>query len=268
MSWLRFFKRRSDAPVLHVADDVGSGPAVVMVHGLASSSVTFKALIPLLSRRHRCIAIDLLGFGESPAPPDATYTIEEHVAAIRATVASLRIREPFILIGHSMGALLAARFAAVHRSMVSRLILIGPPIFLPPQEIGNPRRRAIVGRYLKAYEFLRVNKEFTLANSAWVSKMLRLARAGLFEVTESSWDAFTLSMKNCIESQTSISDIAAVEVPIDVVYGRLDALIASGMLEIVAKMRHVTMHRVEVNDHLVRPRLARVVAGLIEAPSA
>src|SRR6185295_7411703 len=99
----RWFRR---APLLHVAGDSGSGPVVVMIHGIASSSVTWQNVVPLLEPRHRCIRIDLLGFGGSPAPADADYTLEEHVAAIARTIRSLRLREPFVLVGHSMGGLI------------------------------------------------------------------------------------------------------------------------------------------------------------------
>lgn len=264
MGWLRSavsHLRFSNAPVLHIADDVGVGPVIVLVHGIASSSVTFRSLVPLLSDRYRCISIDILGFGESPAPANASYTIEEHVAAIHATIKTLRLSAPFILVGHSLGALLASRYAAVHPGLVSRVVLVSPPIYLSPNEIGNPRSRARVGAYLKAYEYLRANKEFTIANAAWIARALQVKN--LFEVSERNWNAFVLSMQNCIESQTTVSDVAAITVPIDVVYGALDQFIDPGTMRIIEQMRHVTMHRVEVNDHLVRPRLARVVVKVI-----
>lgn len=234
---------------------------VILIHGIASSAATFKRVIPDLDERYRCIAIDLLGFGESPAPVGATYTIEEHVASIAATIDSLKLRAPFILVGHSLGALLSARYAAQYPERVSRLVLVSPPVYLATSEIGDPRVRNQVGQYMRAYEFLRSNKNFTIANAARIGKLLQIST--IFEISERNWDAFILSLKNCIESQTTVSDIAAVRVPIDVVYGALDQFIAPGTLRIIEQMRHVTMHRVEVNDHLVRKRLAKEVVGVI-----
>ena len=75
------------------------------------------------------------------------------------------------------------------------------------------------------------------------------------------------SLENCIESQTVVSDIAAVRVPVDVVYGMLDAFIAAGSMTVIERMRHVTMHRVDANDHLIRPRLARALARVIDVDS-
>lgn len=262
MGWLRrfvnVFRRK---PVLHIADDVGEGPVIILLHGIASSAATFDSLVPLLSDRYRCITIDLLGFGESPVPDDATYTMEQHVASIRATIRTLRLDGPFVLVGHSLGAFLAARFAAQYRAQVSRLVLISPPVYLAPGEIGDPRVRVQVGAYLKAYEFMRANKEFTITNAARIAKILQIT--DIFEITERNWNAFILSLKNCIESQTTVSDVAAVRVPIDVVYGALDQFMAPGTMNILEQMRHVTMHRVEVNDHLVRPRLAKAVVKAI-----
>ena len=252
---------RPKPPLLHVAEDVGEGPVVVLLHGIASSALTFVRVVPLLRDRYRCISLELLGFGESPAPPEATYTIEEHVASIRATIDSLRLDAPFILVGHSLGSLLAARYTATNPSRVARLVLVSPPVYLSPTELGDPRARAQVGAYLKAYEFLRTNKDFSMASAATISRLFGLGAA--LEVTDRNWNAFMLSLRNCIESQTTVADIAAVKVPIDVVYGRLDQFIAPATMAIIEQMRHVTMHRVDVNDHVIRPRLAREVAAVI-----
>ncbi|HEV7812927.1 MAG TPA: alpha/beta hydrolase [Leifsonia sp.] len=249
------------APILHIAGDVGDGPVVVLVHGIASSSVTFQNLVPLLEPRHRVISIDILGFGRSPAPADATYSLEEHVAALHATIRSLRLREPFALVGHSLGSLIVARYAAEHPSPLSRLVLVGPPIYGTPGEIGDRRVRSRVSAYLRAYEFIRANKDFTILNARMLARLLPIK--GVFEITEKNWDPFVKSLENCIERQTIVSDLARVRVPVEVIYGALDAFIAPGSLAVIETMRHVSMHRVEANDHIIRKRLARVVAAAI-----
>lgn len=276
MTWWAAQKARVRArrpPLLHVASDDGTGPIIVLVHGIASSSVTFSQLIPLLVDHHRVIALDILGFGQSPAPVDCEYTLEDHVASLEATIRSLNLREPFILVGHSLGSLIVSRLAAEtqrrglgtlldpKRARVSRVVLVGPPVYLAPSEIGDQRVRARVGTYLKVYNFLRLNKEFTLANAAIISRLLP---KGIFEITEKNWTPFVKSMEHCIESQTVVSDIATLQVPVDVIYGSLDAFIAHGSMTVIERMRHVTMHRVEANDHIIRRRLARVVAQVID----
>ena len=271
--------RSPRAPLLHIAADEGTGPVVILVHGIASSSATFQEVIPLLSPRHRVIAIDILGFGASPAPEGCEYRLEDHVAALAATIRSLRLRQPFLLVGHSLGSLIGTRYAALNRrgtlqsgwhrltrqGEVSRVVLVGPPVYLSPQDIGDPRLRARVAAYLRAYDFLRTNKVFTLNNAAFLSRLLP---KGVFEITTKNWTPFVKSLENCIETQTVVSDIASLHVPIDVIYGALDQFIAPGSMSLIERMRHVTMHRVEANDHIIRRGLARELVRVIESDAA
>ena len=268
--------RRSRPPLLHVATDAGTGPVVILVHGIASSSITFYEVIPLLTPNHRVIAVDILGFGQSPAPDGCEYRLEDHVGALAATIRSLKLREPFVLVGHSLGSLISTRYAAMQdqgpgasawrrltgSGTVSRMVLVGPPVYVSPSDIGDPRVKARVSAYLRAYDFLRANKDFTLANASIITRLLP---KGIFQLTEKTWTPFIKSMEHCIESQTVVSDIASLRVPVDVIYGALDQFIAQGSMTIIERMRHVTMHRVEANDHIIRRRLARVLVNVIDS---
>lgn len=234
---------------------------VVMIHGIASSSVTFERLTPLVTPHHRVITIDLLGFGESPAPPDATYTIGEHVAALRRTLDALRLRRPFVLVGHSMGALIATRYAALHPRRIAKLVLVSPPVYLPTATIGGGRDRAAQGLYFRAYEYLRENKDFTIRAAGTLARLSPIKN--LLDVSERNWPAFVLSLQNSIETQTTVTDLATVRAPVEVVYGSLDPFLAPAGLRVVEKLRGVTTHRVDGGDHVIRPRMARVIATAI-----
>jgi pimeloyl-ACP methyl ester carboxylesterase len=248
-------------PLLHIAGDEGAGPVVILIHGIASSSVTFEKLVPLLREKHRAISIDLLGFGESPAPEDSDYDLGQHVAALSRTIDSLRLREPFVLVGHSMGGLIASRYAATHPKRVGKLVLVSPPVYVSPAAIADPRDRAAMGLYLKAYEYLRTNKRFTMRNAAMLARLSPIRN--VLEVSERNWTPFVRSLENLIESQTTISDLAAVIAPVEVIYGTLDPYHTPAGLRIVEQLRNVTVRRVEANDHVIRNLLARVVAAAI-----
>ncbi|QEO09431.1 alpha/beta fold hydrolase [Protaetiibacter larvae] len=248
-------------PLLHVAGDVGTGPAVVLIHGIASSSVTWTNLVPLLRSEYRCISIDLLGFGGSPAPADAEYTLKEHVEALAHTIKRLKLREPFVLIGHSMGGLIAPRYAARNPRRVRRLVLVSPPIYVSPTALSDDRDRTVQDLYLRAYRFLRENEDFTLRNAAIVEKLLPIPKA--MDINAATWNAFVKSLEHTIESQTTISDLAALRVPVEIVYGTLDEFASPGGIRIAERLRGVTVTRVRASDHLIGKRLARAVAAAV-----
>lgn len=248
-------------PLLHVASDDGEGPVVILVHGIASSSVTFQGLVPRLVGTHRVIALDILGFGESPSPAHATYSIDEHARSLWATIRSLRLEAPFTLVGHSLGALIVSRYAAEHPESAARLVLVSPPIYLEAKAFGDPRYRAAMDIYLRVYEYLRENKGFTMRAAKGLDRLSPIRNA--LHVSEKNWVPFTLSLKNAIESQTTVTDIARVRVPVDIVYGALDPFLLPAGIQVVQTMRHVSVHKVDASDHLLRKRLAKAVAKVI-----
>jgi len=99
----------------------GSGPAVVLVHGFASSLYTWKDVIPALSAGHDVVALDLPGFGESDQPPDLSF--EDFPRAVLGLMDHLGI-EKAALVGNSLGGATAAMVAADRPERVDALALI------------------------------------------------------------------------------------------------------------------------------------------------
>jgi 3-oxoadipate enol-lactonase len=99
-------------------------PTLVLLHGFGESLTTWRALFDPLAGSYRVLAVDLPGFGGS-TKPRAPYTLE----AMTGRLASLLEREtkgPVVLIGHSMGGMLAASVALARPDRVRALILVAP----------------------------------------------------------------------------------------------------------------------------------------------
>ena len=103
--------------------DEGSGEAVVLLHGVAGSSQTWRALIRPLSRKYRVIAPDLLGHGNS-SKPRSDYSLGALSALVRDILDELGIARATI-VGHSLGGGIAMQFVYQHPDYVDRLVLIG-----------------------------------------------------------------------------------------------------------------------------------------------
>ncbi len=100
----------------------GSGEAVVLIHGLAGNSRTWKDVMPALSRSYDVIAPDLLGHGES-AKPMGDYSLGAHASGLRDLLAVLDVPRASI-VGHSFGGGVAMQLAYQHPELCDRLVLV------------------------------------------------------------------------------------------------------------------------------------------------
>jgi pimeloyl-ACP methyl ester carboxylesterase len=100
----------------------GEGPAVVLIHGLASSSASWRVVGPLLAERNTVLAVDLLGHGES-AKPRGDYSLGAQASVIRDVMVALDI-ERATVIGHSFGGGIAMQFAYQFPERCERLVLV------------------------------------------------------------------------------------------------------------------------------------------------
>lgn len=262
---IREFLFGTRAPKLHVAVDEGAGRPVILLHGIASSSATFDLVVPLLRDNHRVISIDLLGFGQSPAPATASYTLEEHVVAVARTIRSLKLSGRATLVGHSLGSLIAARYAAENPSALSHLILVSPPVYLPGKTVLDPLERFQMEAYRMLQNYMRTNRVFTEA-AARAASLLVPMKGGL-EVTQKNWRAISLSLENCIETQTAVTDLAQVRIPVDAIWGTRDPFMAPAGLRIIERMRGVASTKVDGADHVIRSKFAEEIARLLDNPS-
>ncbi|MFY2858872.1 alpha/beta fold hydrolase [Mycobacterium sp. THU-M104] len=100
----------------------GSGPAVLLVHGIGDNSTTWNTVQAKLAQRFTVIAPDLLGHGQSDKPR-ADYSIAAYANGIRDLLSVLDI-ERVTIIGHSLGGGVAMQFAYQFPHLVERLILV------------------------------------------------------------------------------------------------------------------------------------------------
>ena len=109
----------------------GSGPAVVLLHSSLASKAQWRGLAERLARRHHTLAIDLLGYGDAPAPGGYDdFTLATEVRRVLALVSQrLRPGERFQLVGHSYGGGVALRLAQTEPQRVASLALFEPTAF-------------------------------------------------------------------------------------------------------------------------------------------
>jgi pimeloyl-ACP methyl ester carboxylesterase len=102
--------------------DVGTGPAVLFVHGLLGSHRHWAQLMRTLAADRRLIAPDLFGHGGS-AKPAGDYSLGAHAATLRDLLDRLEVQE-VTLVGHSLGGGIAMQFGYLFPQRVNRLVLV------------------------------------------------------------------------------------------------------------------------------------------------
>jgi pimeloyl-ACP methyl ester carboxylesterase len=107
-------------------DPNGAEP-VLCLHGLGGSALNFGLLAPQLSERRHVLVPDLLGHGRSSTPKPREATVAAQLRMISRLLAQEADR-PAILIGHSMGGILALLHTLAEPSTVHRLVLLDPPV--------------------------------------------------------------------------------------------------------------------------------------------
>ncbi len=104
--------------------ELGSGPALVFVHGLSGCWPNWLEQMPAFASDHRVVAMDLPGFGHSPGEA-GEVSMHGYAQLLDGLLGELGI-ERGTLVGNSMGGLIAAEAAASFPSRVERLVLISP----------------------------------------------------------------------------------------------------------------------------------------------
>jgi pimeloyl-ACP methyl ester carboxylesterase len=100
----------------------GSGPVLLLIHGITSDSGTWRKVMGALAREHTVLAPDLIGHGAS-AKPRGDYSLGAHASGLRDLLAALG-HERATFVGHSLGGGIAMQLAYQHPELCERLVLV------------------------------------------------------------------------------------------------------------------------------------------------
>lgn len=238
-------------PAKYIRDYPGDGHTIVLLHGFLASKTYWRKLVPVLKKSgHRVIAIDLLGFGASPKPKSITYSYEDHIAHIKSVLERSDIEGTVSLVGHSMGGLLALRYARLHPREVASVCLLHPPIYQTREEVMNTLRDTGY-----TYRFL---LDSGYRHVAWVL----LRKFGPF----SSHSRYSRegSLKNVIAQAAFFKDLKHLKQPLLLVVGKADRKIYRDNLEAIKPGRHMTILIEETGHHSPITRPTQIGARINE----
>ena len=199
--------------------EAGSGPNVILLHGLGGSTQAWQFNIGPLAEKFHVFVPDQIGFGKSDKPL-VNYRIRTYVDFLDQFCKQLKI-ERATLVGNSMGGWIAAAFTAAFPDRVDKLVLVDAAGYAPPKDLDtrvlfalNPTTREGM-KLLTAKVFF--NKAFQTDAAIDMAIAARLA-AG---------DGFTIKMitESIIRGEDFLDDtVKTIKRPTLIVWGREDGL--------------------------------------------
>lgn len=126
-----------DGPV-HYVDYGGpaDGPLLLLVHGLGGSLLNWAAVAPALAESNRVVAIDLVGFGRTQ-PLGRSTSVQGNRRLLERFVDTV-LGQPVVLVGNSMGGLIALLATQARPDLVAGLVLVDPALPIGPLARPHP----------------------------------------------------------------------------------------------------------------------------------
>jgi pimeloyl-ACP methyl ester carboxylesterase len=251
----------------------GSGPPLVLIHGVGSTRAVWRGALPALARSRAVCALDVPGFGESP-PLDEGFELLPVAEAIAAGLVE-RVDPPFDLLGSSLGGALALTLAVRRPELVRRLLLCAPAGF---RSFADPLAR-LAGLASGTLLAVRRRTGRLLAGSATARRALLAGviadGAGLAEtdarmLLEASAGAARLRPAVAAAARADLhEELAALRQPLGLVWGDTDRVIPTMTAERILAVRPETPLELVPHaghiPHLERPaQFAAAVERLFE----
>jgi pimeloyl-ACP methyl ester carboxylesterase len=220
-------RQQLEMAYLDVAPEQPNGRAVVLLHGKNFNAGDWATTIASLKRAgFRVVAPDQIGFGKSSKPERYQFSFAQLAANTRALLASLGV-DRSVVVGHSMGGMLAVRYALAYPAATERLLLVDPigledyGALIPPRTVDDWYKQELAQTPEKVREYQRVSyyggawkpeyEEHTRLLEGWTRHP---------EYWRVAWDSALLY--DMILAQPVVNDLPRLRVPTRLVIGTRD----------------------------------------------
>ncbi len=215
---------------LHPHFDEGTGPVIVMLHGINSDGGDWRTVIDTIGPGYRFIAFDLLGFGKSPKPLDIDYSADEHALVIESTLVDMGVDDPFLLAGYSLGGDIALRYASTYPQRLRRLFLLDAPFYLPASEleasgVGLKYLYEIGSQWLWGLLAGSKQKDSLIYKLATGVGQAPLKEAFHAEDLPTHWEIMSKNLTNTVNAATWVDDLSKLTMPVVHAIGVRDAIV-------------------------------------------
>lgn len=220
----------------------------VLIHGIGNNLHSWDKVVAKMPTDVRIIGIDLLGFGKSPKPEWAIYNAKTQARSVGLTLLSMRLSQQPIIVGHSLGALVAVELAKRYPVVPKRLVLCSPPFYKPRLDKTKVTSPDDMLRLI--YSVAKKHPERLQKYSALAVK-LGLANKTL-NISNDNIVSYMAALESSIINQTSLQDVSKLKQPIDIFYGAFDPVVVRKHITGLAKQKeNITSIRLNAAHEVV-----------------
>jgi pimeloyl-ACP methyl ester carboxylesterase len=257
--------------------DKGSGPAIVILHGLGGQMGNFTyALLERLTGEFRVILMDRPGSGYSVRAQGATGRLTEQAATVAEFIRKLGLERP-LLVGHSLGGAVALGVALDHPEVVRGLALVAPLTHVP-EKVPAPFRaldiKSNLVRWLVAWTVatpLGIRRGKAILNAIFSPDAapadFPTRGGGLLGLRPRSFYNTSSDLRTVnLDLRAMAGRYASLRVPVRILYGTSDAVLSHQVhgVAMKAKSSMVSVELVE-GGHMLPITAPDVTAGFIKA---
>ena len=235
---------RSGELRLHALDYGGDGVPIVILPGITSPAITMDFVARRLTDIGRPVVLDLRGRGLSD--DGITYAVEDYADDVEAVISEFHLDRP-ILLGHSMGARIAAAASLRENAEMGRVILVDPPLSGPGRDPYPTTLDVFRTQLLQAQRGTDAD-EVALSWPRWPRKEQELRARWLSSCGE---DAVVQSHQS-FEAENFLDDWSQLKSPTALMYGSKSPVVtAAGVSELAAANPNVELIEVRDAGHMV-----------------
>lgn len=220
----------------------------VFIHGIGNTLHSWDEVVYGMPHDVRLIGVDLLGFGQSPKPVWAIYDAKTQARSVALTLLAIPFMQQPIIVGHSLGALVAVEVARCYPLLPKRLVLCSPPFYNP--EAQKPEWRAPEGWLRAFYRAVKKHPE-QLEQLSPLAVKFGLANKAL-NVTKDNVTAYMAALESSIINQTALKDIHRLILPITIFYGTFDPVVVAKHIVLLGKEQpNITVQRLMAGHEVI-----------------
>lgn len=225
---------------------IGSGrPPLVLLPGITSPAATWEFVAERLAAYADVYIMDIRGRGLSSGGTHLSYQLDDYARDVQGLIDALALDQPMVL-GHSMGARIAIRFAAQSATALQKLILVDPPVSGPgrrPYPIALPYYLQSIQEVSEGRGYAAIKAQFGWTEAQIEARMEWLPTCDPFAIAESH---------RSFHEESIHGDLPHISTPSLLLYAeRGNTVTDADALEITRAMGQCTAQKIPDAGHMI-----------------